>query len=269
MPNPNSFNITTFLKALIRPAKILLSKLIRLFQYHNYDSTNYWKQRASCAGELAVMWQNQKYNDLYRRLQSKIISKYVLCMISGQRVLDIGAGIGIVSKMICDINPNLQVDAVDFEEMMQIARSNLEYSNVNFISSAAEDFLQSNYKYNLILSSGCYSAIRNIKSLEKSLDNAVQMLDENGIILMIDPLHRWNYLARAKYNSQDVINYLSMKGLKISKKSGVLFWPFREWLAQSKMSDESLEKNFFLGEHLLRILGKHYWADYKILVFSK
>ena len=85
---------------------------------------------------------------------------------------------------------------------------------------------------------------------------------------MIDPFHRWNFLARAKYASRDVIRFVKKHELILEEKSGVLFWPVRELLADSSLSKESLTKGFHLGEAFLRILGRHFWADYKILVFK-
>lgn len=245
------------------------AKLIRLAKYNNYNSSEYWKKRAVEDGERAVMWSNLKYNELYRKLQKNILSDYVKKIRQGGRILDIGAGIGIVSNMLCEINKEILIDAVDFNEMTKVAKKNVISEQVNFISSSAEDFIQKTYKYDLILSSGVYSIIRNIKSLEQSLENAVAMLEDDGIILMIDPFHRWNYLARAKYGSADVINFMKKQNIKLIKKSGMLFWPFREWLAGSEINDEKLEKIFIFGENLLKIMGTHFWADYKILAFKK
>ncbi len=244
-------------------------KIIKMMRYNNYDSSQYWKSRAVEEGQKAVLWGNQKYNFLYRNIQRKILSEYISSMNEGDRVLDIGAGTGVVSNMLCEINNQIIVDAVDFEEMINVARSNAKYKQINYIKSAAEEFRQNDYKYNLILSSGCYSAIRSIDALEKSLDNAVRMLADDGIILMIDPFHRWNYLARAKYGTIDVVNFMNNRGLRLIRKSGVLFWPFREWLANSGMDDGKVEQRFYLGENILNIIGKHFWADYKILVFKR
>jgi hypothetical protein len=62
---------------------------------------------------------------------------------------------------------------------------------------------------------------------------------------------------------------MEKRGIRVLEKSGVLFWPFREWLAGSSMDDEILEKRFIMGEKILRMLGNHFWSDYKILVFKK
>ncbi len=252
------------------PIKRMLARIKKSLIYTNYDSSLYWKKRASEPGQAAVMWKNQDYNCLYRKDQKEIINRYLERLDSGDQVLDIGCGIGVVSEMILDIRGDLKIDAVDFDEMIQVAQNKTSSGGINFIGSSAEEYFDASKRYQLILSSGCYSAIRDIRALEKSLENAVNMLDDGGIILMIDPFHRWSYLARAKYNSRDVINYLKQKGdFELLEKSGVLFWPYREWLANSAFSGKELEQRYQRGEKILKRLGSHFWADYKILAFKK
>ena len=262
--------IKNSLKIIIPSSFIAIYKRIRrMMFYTTYDSSAYWRKRASEPDQAAVMWKNQEYNDLYRILQKKIIEPYVSSLTSGSKVLDIGCGIGVVSEMILAINPNVIIDAVDFQEMIQVASAKISKNNINFISSSAEAYKIQDETYDMIISSGCYSAIRNIKALEQSLMNGCQMLKKGAIMLLIDPFHKWNYLARAKYSSKQVADYVGRYGLKLQRKSGVLFWPFREWLAKSDISGPKLKFRFRLGEKILNHLGQHMWADYKVLIFKK
>lgn len=251
-----------------KPVKQLVARFRKLFIYHNYDSSQYWKKRAADPDQAAVLWTNQEYNNLYRQDQQTILEPYLKNLSSQDKVLDIGCGIGVVASMITCLNPTIKVDAVDFPEMINVAKTKNAGAKINYIACEAENYY-SMQPYSLILSSGCYSAIRDIDKLEQALEYASQMLTKNGLLIMIDPFHRWNYLARAKYGSKDVINYFSSKGLVLEKKSGILFWPFREWLANSDYTGATLRKRYLLGERLLSLLGKHFWADYKILVFRK
>ena len=241
----------------------------RMLTYKNYDSSEYWRKRATCPGQAAVLWNNQEYNELYRKDQAEILKPYIQSLQDGSKVLDIGCGIGVIASLVRSIRHDVSIDAVDFEEMITVAREQTKERNINYIASPAEDFTGCGYKYDLIISSACYSMIRDIDKLKKALKNGANMLSDNGIIVMIDPFHRWNYLARAKFNTKDVETFMKEHQLVLEKKSGILFWLFRDWLANSGFSGAKLEKRYRTGEKLLKILGQHFWADYKILIFRK
>lgn len=247
----------------------VLYRIRRLFVYDQHDSSEYWRSRASCSGQSAVLWQNQEYNNLYRKIQYDFLRSYVVSLKPGSRVLDIGCGIGLVSEMLLSMNPQITVDAVDFQEMIDVARSRVRHKKVRFLANSADSYYLEDNIYDMVLSSGCYSAISNIQKLEKAMANGAKMLKPNGIMVMMDPFHRWNYLARAKYGTEDVIRFLRQYNLIVETKSGVLFWPFREWLANSRYTGKALENRFYAGERILSMLGRHFWADYKVLVFRK
>jgi ubiquinone/menaquinone biosynthesis C-methylase UbiE len=254
---------------IFRMINTIIATVKRCLFYSRYDSSEYWKLRASCADQAAVLWRNDAYNRLYRIDQEKIIRGQIENSCPPHAILDIGCGIGVVAKMISRINPTAHIDAVDFEEMIRVAMEHNPDPRIAYIAASAESFNNGDGRYDMIISSGCYSAIRDITALEKALNNASVMIKTNGKILMIDPFHRWNYLARAKYGTNDVIKFMNKRGLTLMRKSGILFWPFRVMLANSVNRGLLLKKRYRLGERLLRILGQHFWADYKILVFIK
>ena len=110
--------------------------------YQNYDSTAYWKGRASNDGQHAVLWRNEKYNQLYREDQSAILNRLLRTQHSDTKILDIGCGIGVVSKMIVDQFPNAVVDAVDFEEMVEVARQLNPHRRVSYWLATRNTILQ-------------------------------------------------------------------------------------------------------------------------------
>lgn len=250
-------------------ALAILYRIRRLLIYDRCDSSEYWRSRASYPGQSAVMWKNQEYNNLYRKIQYDFLRPYVTSLPSNARVLDVGCGIGIVSEMMLSMNRRITVDAVDFQEMIEVAKSRVCHERIRFIASPVESYYLGESTYDMVLSSGCYSAISDIQKLEKAMANGAKMLKPGGFMIMMDPFHRWNYLARAKYGTKDVIQFLDRYNLVIEVNSGALFWPFREWLANSKYTGQVLENRFYLGESLLATLGRRFWADYKILVFRK
>lgn len=257
-----------FIVVLRRGAGII-SNVKRCFIYTQYDSSTVWRSRAQGTGQSRVLWANEGYNQLYRRIQRDVLKPYLLNLNNDDTVLDIGCGIGIVAKMMADINPKIKIDAVDFHEMIGVAKKENQGPQIHYIASSAENYLNGSKQYDFILSSACFSMIRNVKVMEKAMDNCLKMLAEGAVILLIDPFHRWNYLARVKYSTRQVIRFMRERDAKLIMKSGVLFWPYRDWICNSDLSGEELEKRFLQGERLLSILGKHVWADYKILAFQK
>jgi 2-polyprenyl-3-methyl-5-hydroxy-6-metoxy-1,4-benzoquinol methylase len=243
-----------------------------LFIYHNYDSTAYWKKRSvSCAGQSRVLWQNEQYNILYRELQKDILAAFIPKIVDEKKIhiLDVGCGIGVVAKMLVNIYPEILVDAIDFPEMTCIAKIENPHERIKYLESSAEDYINEENQYKLIISSGCYSSIRDIDKMKKSIINGIKMIDPCGTILMIDPFHKWSYLARVRFSSGDMIRFMKTQGFVVVHKGGVLFWPFRVLLCNPNYQESKLPKRFKQGEWLLKKFGQHFWADYKILAFKK
>lgn len=265
----NPSNSSGGLKTLIpRPLKRFFGILRRALVYRDYDAGAYWRQRAGEQGEARVLWRNEAYNRCYRRRQQELLEAFLPEMAHEYRVLDIGCGIGTVAKMLVQ-HPLIRVDAVDYREMIAAARRENPSPRITYIASSAEDYYDPHIRYDLVLSSACFSAIREIDKLRRAIRNCAAMTAPGGHMLMLDPFHRWNYLARSKFSARQVIALMDSLGFTCVLKSGVLFWPYREWLANSALPPETIKKQFDRGERLLKLLGAHLWADYKILGFVK
>lgn len=249
--------------------KNIFKRLKKLFITDQYDSNAYWKNRAEKKDQSPVLWKNELYNELYRNRQIEIMKPYLDELRTENFVLDVGCGIGKVAKMIIQYRDDIHVEGVDFTEMIRIARKQNPHNKIHYIENSAEEYIDTSKRYNLILSSACYSAIKDIDKMKTAIHNATQMLAKGGTILMIDPFHRWSYLARAKFSTNQVIQLMNSWGFKCTNKSGVLFWPYRELLANSKLNKEQMEKKFIQGEKLLKLLGVNLWSDYKIISFKK
>jgi 2-polyprenyl-3-methyl-5-hydroxy-6-metoxy-1,4-benzoquinol methylase len=255
--------------SLLRQGRAAADRMSRLFVYRQYDSSAYWRARAAGSGQGRVMWQNEEFNELYRGVQREILRPYVTSLPAHARVLDIGCGIGVVARMIVDLHPTADVDAVDFPEMVKAAEAEYAGDRIRYIASSAEEYLANDRRYDLVLSSGCFSAIRHVPTMESAVANAIEMLARPGLLIMIDPFHRWNYLARVKYSAREMIAFVEARGPRLMCKSGVLFWPYRDRLAGSTRRGADLARQFERGERWLRLLGQHAWADYKVLVFRQ
>ena len=235
----------------------------------HYDATKYWKSRARDDGQASVLWLNETYNEVYRERQRELLADFVKPLMQGSHVLDIGCGIGIVARMLVEINPQIEVDAVDFAEMVERAKTENGAAGIRYIASSAEAYRPDDRQYDLIVSSGCYSAIRDLAAMQRAFENAAAMTARGGRILMIDPFHRNRWMSRAWFSSRQVSATFRRLGFRQYLRSGVLFWPYREWLANSPYSSDVIRRRFAAGERWLRRLGQHAWADYKVLVFEK
>ncbi|HQU73684.1 MAG TPA: class I SAM-dependent methyltransferase [Calditrichia bacterium] len=242
--------------------------LKRLLVYRHYDASTYWRRRAGEKGGARVLWQNETYNDCFRIVQREWLQRLIPLSDRPIRLLDIGCGIGEVAAMVAGLGGNLQIDGVDFPEMVAVARRENPHPGVSYIEGSAESYRPQENLYDLILSSACYSAIRDPAKLHRALQNGVEMLKPGGKLILIDPFHAWRFLARTRKSSGEVTRFMRNRGLKRTLKSGVLFWPYREWLANSDTEKGTLKARFQTGEIWLGRLGKHLWADYKILVFE-
>ena len=236
--------------------------------YRRFDSSAYWRSRAACPGQQAVMW-GERFTQLVRERQELAIRPFIEALPAQARVLDIGCGIGVLARMMTRLRDDIDIDAVDFEEMIQVARTYPDQPRIHYFCESAEKYSVGERVYDLILSAGCYSSIQDIDHLHQALINAFRMAADLGTILLVDPIHRWKYLARARISPSAIIRLARDHGFRLTRRSGMIFWPFRDWLIESNMEDELLRRRFALGEILLSVFGTRYWSDYKILVFQR
>lgn len=259
---------TKVYSVLPRPVRIAAKMFLALFaKPAAYDSSSYWRSRAKMPGEAAVLWHNPVYNGLFRDWQRAFLTAVAQ---RGQpsNAVEVGCGVGIVTRIIADVLPNAKVHGVDFPEMIAQARDLTPQANVTYFPSTAEAYLPAE-KYDWVVSSGLYSAILDDGTRFKAMANAIDLLAPGGRLIMMDPLHRYAYLARAAMTAQEAIDFYRERGLTLESHNGALFWPFREYLSARLVEEGRTRRLYELGEKLLHLLGERWWSDYKVLVFRK
>lgn len=103
----------------------------------------YWRMRSKRSGQKSVLWQNETYNKLFRKMEIKIINKLINKFhISTNAICDIGCGIGIISKYLAEKFTPICLIAVDLEEMIEVAQKKSYAKNITYYPSRAEEFYQ-------------------------------------------------------------------------------------------------------------------------------
>ncbi len=250
--------------------KGLAARVLRLVLPHDgRDNSAYWRSRAAEAGSAAVLWRNAGYNELVREREYARIAPVLDALPAGASVLDVGCGIGEVARWIVSRRADLKLTCVDFPEM--VARGEREWPHatpVQWVGASADEFSRAG-AFDLVLSSGCYSAIRDRGKCERAIAAGCAAVKPGGTLLMIDPFHGNKYLARVRMSPQEVIALVQRQGLELEHFGGILFWPFREFLSNSRWPPRWLRPMFALGERLLVRLGERRWSDYKVLRFRR
>ncbi|WP_158219635.1 bifunctional 2-polyprenyl-6-hydroxyphenol methylase/3-demethylubiquinol 3-O-methyltransferase UbiG [Ideonella sp. A 288] len=250
--------------------KGLAARALRLVMPHDgRDNSAYWRGRAAEAGSAAVLWRNATYNGLVREREFAQIAPVLAALPPGATVLDIGCGIGEVARWIIAQRADLRLTGVDFPEMVERARREWPHAvPVEWVGASADEFVRPG-GFDLVLSSGCYSAIRDRAKCVRALEAGCAAVKPGGVMLLIDPFHTSKYLARVRMGPAEVIDRVQAQGLHCEHSGGILFWPFREFLSNSRWPERWLPGAFALGERLLPRLGERLWSDYKVLRFRK
>jgi 2-polyprenyl-3-methyl-5-hydroxy-6-metoxy-1,4-benzoquinol methylase len=248
----------------------MAGRLLRLVLPHDgRDNSAYWRRRAADAGSAAVLWRNPHYNRLVREREYARIAPLLQALAPGARVLDIGCGIGEVARWIVTQRPDLRVTGVDFAEMVERARRETPaHCGIEWVGASADEFRRDG-AFDLVLSSGCYSAIRDRARCIRAIEAGCASVRAGGTLLMIDPFHRSRYLARVRMSADEVVGLVRRQGLTCEQSGGILFWPFRDALSNSRWPEVRIGRAFALGERLLDRLGERRWSDYKVLRFRK
>lgn len=233
------------------------------------DSSQYWRQRATRPGQKSVMWRNECFNKLFRQEQKKILLHlFKDDIFKPLKILEYGCGIGIFCRLLTNVFPNAYITGIDFPEMINVAKDKNSHPRITYIASTAENYKTSKESYDIIISSGCISAIMDLKLHDLIFQNMKIMVKPSGNILFIDPFHKYKPLSRVPVSSNNIIHKMKIYEFKLLYYSGLSFWPARMVIANSSFNNNTVSYIFKIGEKMLSILGRRLWSDYKVLLFS-
>jgi len=249
--------------------KSVLSFIKKIFIYTPYNPEEYWEGRAKQIGLCSVMWKNNIYNILASQTEKKTIDKYFE-NIKNKKILDLGCGTGRISKYLAQ--KGAFITGLDLKKMIEVAKKENPHPNINYmVGSMHEIDLPKNYFDYIISLAGISMCCNTEQKLKKIIFNCYEALKDSGIILSMDPFHKWSFLARsARFNGKEVIKNFKKEKFKLVDKYGILFWPVRVYLT-TRYAPKSPKINkwlFSLGEKILK-LTPTILSDYKIIVFKK
>ncbi len=134
-----------------------------------------------------------------------IASKIVPDFSAKIKVLDIGAGNGMLSELILKQYPNAQITMLDFSpEMLQSAKAYFEKNQIDTrnVKYLVGDFITDSWKeetYDLIISSYALHHIRNEEDLKKVFRKiATSLKEDNGTFICVDMYLETGELAKKR-----------------------------------------------------------------------
>lgn len=254
---------------LLKLVKSIYHLIKKMFIYIPYKPEEYWRKRAKEKGLKAVMWENNFYNFLASKKEKEKINQYFK-NIENKRILDLCCGVGRISKYLA--KKGALVVGVDLEEMIERAKKENSHPNIEYIKQSIHELNFPENNFDFILSLGGISSCCDTKQkIEKIFLTCYKSLKFNGLMICIDPFHKWAFLARpARFSIGEIIKIAEKNNFKIIEKSGILFWPLRVYLTSrfAPKSKKITKLLFEIGEKFL-FFSPVFLSDYKILVFKK
>lgn len=118
----------------------------------------------------------------------------------------------------------------------------------------------------------CLSAACLAKELPDVLEKMWHWLRPGGRLMLIDPFHKWSFLARqCRLNWSEAVEILEDNGCRILHLGGLHFSLFRILLTFNRTSNWKVITNILypLGEGFMGITSPIRFSDYKVIVSEK
>jgi SAM-dependent methyltransferase len=227
----------------------------------------FWRNRATDAGWLSVMWANSSYNELAHADQWNAIERNL--PVIRESCLDLGCGTGRLSSRLASLFDRYV--GVDLDTMVIEARRRNPELNAEFVAASVQEFDFPTESFDLVLSMACLASACRAEELPEIAGRIVRATKAGGRIVMIDPYHTFPALTRTcRLGSREVIDIFKALGMKLDEWSGTHFFPTRLLLARSSMSRFSkLTRLGYKAGEMICSLSPRLLSDYKVLVFSK
>lgn len=267
-----------------RPARTGSSGFRQLFEERRgrdalYGASSYWDARASARRGMArSLWPSNTFNSLWDERQRVVVGR-ALGDMNGRRVVDIGCGVGRMTRWLAEDLGAQHVVGVDFSAAtVEAARS----ESGALVSSGIVHFEQGDVLVGLdaigagtfddAVVLGCLSvACRDRASLERALANVARLVHPRGRVLLLEPIHRSPLLRRIlDLGVEEWVACANGAGLSLVGADRMGFVPVRLAMSVRDLPRPIVEPVFAAGE---RLLERAPWlaplSDYKLLLFAR
>lgn len=123
--------------------------------------------------------------------------------------------------------------------------------------------------FDIVISSGCISAILDQDKIEKTILNCARMISVNGYILLIEPIHRFHFLSRNNINESKIKNMLEKNGMQLKLRKAFLHWPTKLLISNTKINALLTKLIFYAGEFFCKLPFSYMLGDYKVMLYKK
>jgi ubiquinone/menaquinone biosynthesis C-methylase UbiE len=130
--------------------------------------------------------------DYYNRYPNEFLRPYVSATVRATNILEIGCGTGYITNLVAKQNAHAHIDAVDFSDSIDVAKSFSQNHNIRNITYYKENFLDFNInkKYDLVISNG---VIHHIVEYQKAID---KIKDINADEMVLGVYNTYGKLAK-------------------------------------------------------------------------
>jgi SAM-dependent methyltransferase len=244
-----------------------------------YGVSSYWDARAGARRGMArSLWPSNAFNALWDERQRVLLAR-ALGDLGGRRVVDVGCGVGRMTRFLAEDLGARHVVGVDFssatveaarEESRALVTSGIVSFETGDVIEGLERVGVGAFDDAVVL--GCLSvACRERPSLERALSNVARLVRRGGRVLLLEPIHRFPLLRRVlALGVEEWVACANAAGLALVVADRMGLVPVRLVASVHDFPRALVAPVFRAGE---RLLDAAPWlapfSDYKLLLFTR
>lgn len=203
-----------------------------------------------------ITFENHEFekNSLYRMRSMKNNNRWIFEQIKpylGSNILEIGSGIGNISKFIAPLNVNLILTDIKENYLNYLQRRFINNPKVkvfkhDILSSEISNILH--FKINTVV---CTNVLEHIEDDDRALENIYKILFKNGHLILVIPAMKFLYGSLDKkashfrrYHKKELVNKLENRNFEIEKAYYLNFISTIGWFINSKILKRKLISSF-------------------------